>query len=255
MAFVPENDLEKALMRAATEPAARPDFCRQLLACDLYVIGAPDTPHDPGAMRLANGEKLHLVSVEKDGRKYLPVFSSLGRLTASVSGQQGYIALKGRDLFEMTRGSHFVLNPGADYGKELPAGEIAMLLDPGKPQTVRIEAPTKVLIGQPAVYPHTLVNTLKACFAKHKDVVSAHLVQIAFPDGAQPPHPMIGVAMTGDWDSLAAEIGRVAKIAAPGITFDMMRIEPGKAGDIAAALAKTPPFYQRKKSLWRALFN
>jgi hypothetical protein len=255
MAFVPENNLEKALMRAATEPAARPDFCNQLLASDLYVIGTPDTPQNPGAMRLADGDKLHLVSVEKNGLKYLPVFSSLSRLQASVSGQQGYIAVNGRALFEMTKGSHFVLNPGSDYGKELPPGEIAMLLDPGKPQTIKITAPTKVLVGQPAVYPHDLVNALKACFAKHKDVVSAHLVQIAFADAAQPPHPMIGVAMTGDWDSLAAEIGRVAKIAAPGITFDMMRIEPGKAGDVATALVKTPPFYQRKKSLWRSLFN
>jgi hypothetical protein len=251
MAFVPENDLEKALMRAANEPAARPDFGRQLLASDLYVIGTPDTPQNPGTTRLASGEKLHLVSVEKDGRTYLPVFSSLGRLQASVSGQQGYIALNGRTLFEMTKGSHFVLNPGSDYGKELPPGEIAMLLNPGanKPQA------TKVIIGQPAVYPHNLVNALKACFAKHKDVVSAHLVQIAFADAAQPPHPMIGVAMTGDWDSLAAEIGRVAGIAVPGLTFDMVRIEPGKAGDIVAALAKTPPFYRRKKSVWRSLFN
>jgi hypothetical protein len=251
MAFVPENDLEKALMRAANESAARPDFGRQLLASGLYVIGTPDTPQNPGTMRLASGEKLHLVSVEKDGRKYLPVFSSLGRLQASVSGQQSYIALNGRTLFEMTKGSHFVLNPGSDYGKELPPGEIAMLLDPAANKA----APTKVMIGQPAVYPHNLVNALKACFAKHKDVVSAHLVQIAFADSARPPHPMIGVAMTGDWDSLAAEIGRVAGIAAPGMTFDMVRIEPGKAGDVVAALAKTPPFYRRKKSVWRSLFN
>jgi len=33
--FAPENDLESALMRAAKEPAARPEFYRLLLSSDL----------------------------------------------------------------------------------------------------------------------------------------------------------------------------------------------------------------------------
>ena len=36
--FTPANDLEQTLVRAATDPAARPEFYRRLLAAELYIL-------------------------------------------------------------------------------------------------------------------------------------------------------------------------------------------------------------------------
>src|ERR1700761_7533323 len=203
MDFVPQNDLERALVRAVKEPAARPEFYRLLLASDLLVLG-----------NLA-GDQLQIVSTKnKAGVNVHPVFSSVPRVQAYIREKQNYLTLNGHALFKMTKGAAFVLNPNSSYGKELPPEELASLLDPdahtAKP--IVLDKATQVLIGQPAVYPHDLVNALKEEFAKRPDVLNAYLVQIAFSGRDEPPHPMIGVETTGDWDSVSALIGKTAEM-------------------------------------------
>jgi hypothetical protein len=36
--FTPANDLEETLVRAATDPKARPEFYRRLLAAELFLL-------------------------------------------------------------------------------------------------------------------------------------------------------------------------------------------------------------------------
>lgn len=257
MTFVPENDLERALMRAASEPPARVEFYRLLLASDLLIIGRTEHGGN-GNTRVSEGENLQIMSGEQDGKPFLPVFSSLTRLQSYIRDEQSYVALNGRALFEMTDGAYLILNPGSDYGKELLPEEIKRLLDPeaSRPQPITVEEPTQVLIGQPAVYPHDLVTALNNCFSANTGVTAAYLVQIAFPTASQPPHPLIGIEMTGDWNALTAEIGRASAAAAPGMLFDLVRIDRAKGQDsIGDALLKTKPFYQRNKPFWRSLFN
>lgn len=258
MPFIPENDLERALIQAAKEPAARPEFCRLLLASDLIVIGKTDHPggHD-GKARVSAGENLQIMSGETNGKPFLPIFSSVTRLQAYIHEQQDYVGLNGRTLFEITQGAYLILNPGSDYGKELLPEEIAGLLDPNsnKPKPFVVQKDTQVLIGQPSVYPHDLVNALKICFAARDTVAAAYLVQIAFADATQPPHPLIGIETTGDWSALTAEIGRVAAAAAPGMLFDLMHLDRRKPDGISGSLLKTPPFYQRKTPFWHSIFN
>jgi hypothetical protein len=259
MAFVPENDLERVLMRAAGEPAARPEFYRLLLESDLLVLGTVDrAPGATGGTVVQPGDQLKIIAVTIDAKPCHPLFSSMTRLQSYIKSEESFLTLKGRALFEATPGATFLLNPGADYGKMMLPGEIAGLLHPESvaPQRVTLDKPTQVLIGQPSVYPHALVEALKTMFATHADVEAAYLVQIAFSDRDQPPHPMIGVETTGAWETLSAEIGRVAAAAAPGLLFDVSRIDRAKPREtLTAALLKTEPFYRRKKSLWGALFN
>lgn len=234
MDFVPQNDLEKALIRAVKEPAARPEFYRLLLSSDLLILG-----------NLA-GDQLQIVSTKnKAGTMVHPVFSSVPRVQAYIREKQNYLTLNGRALFQMTKGAAFVLNPNSAYGKELLPEELASLLDPdvhvAKP--IVLEKETKVLIGQPAVYPHELVDALMVEFAKRPDVLNAYLVQIAFGGRDEPPHPMIGVETTGDWDQVSALIGRTAAMVSPGMLLDAAPVDRIKADTMTKSFLETKPFY------------
>jgi hypothetical protein len=246
MSFEPENDLERTLMRASKEPAARPEFYRLLLESDLFVIGQVEG-RAPGEARhaIASGEKVQIMtSKTAKGEPFIPVFSSLSRLRTYIHDENGYLALKGRPLFETVPGAMFILNLGSEYGKELLPQEIAGLLNPVG-RTVTMDKPTKVLIGQPAVYPHDLVDALKEAFARRRDVLNAYLIQIAFQDGDQPPHPLIGIETTGDWQDVSQEIGRVVTALPSGLQVDAVRVDRAQPEGIAASLLQTAPFYTR----------
>lgn len=242
--FVPENDLESALMRAAKEPAARPEFYSLLLSADLFIIGkvegrsASDT-----ANTIQPGEQIQIARGEINGKSFHPVFSSLKRLEENNRDGGDWLSLNGRSLFEMTKGATFVLNPGSDYGKELLADEIAWMLSPATARQIQIDKPTQVLIGQPAVYPQALVDALKTHFATRPEVSAAYLVQIGYAD--QKPHPLIGVETRGDWKTLSDSIGRIVAAAAPGQIVDATPIDRAEKDGLSPALIRTQPFYTR----------
>ncbi len=249
MSFVAENDLERALMRATSDANARPEFYRQLLLSNLTVIGeveghAKGTGSLPGSGTLTSGQNVRLTQIQSGGRSGIPVFSSLTRLQTYARKEVPYLALNGRALFQMTKGALLVLNPGSQYGKELLPEEIANLIAP-VPQQVTIDAPTDVLIGQPAVYPHALVDGLKSAFAARPDVLTAYLIQIAFPQAGHDPHPMIGIEHTGAWDDICKDVVRVATAAVPGMQVDLIPIDRAAPVTLTEALLKTQPFYQR----------
>ena len=112
--------------------------------------------------------ELKIQHIEKDDISWLPIFSSLQRLQQFISSESNYLQLKARDFFEITRGAHIVLNPSFDYGKEFIPQEITEMLDGSifKPtQTYVAQKETKVLIGQPANYPHKLAKALSEYFS------------------------------------------------------------------------------------------
>jgi SseB protein C-terminal domain/SseB protein N-terminal domain len=248
MAFTPENNLERALMRAANEPGARPEFYRLLLESELYVIGKVDgaIPNENGLIHVAAGAHLSLAYMPHDGHDFSLAFSSLARLQAFASESEQYIVLKGRDLFENTRGAYFMLNPGADYGKELLPQEIANLLDP-KPthRTITFEKETPVLVGQPEEYPRALMDALVVMFKQRPDVLAAYIAQIAFP--GEDSHPLIGVETIGDWAPLSSEIGRIIDAMHLGLIVDVLPIKHDEGvGGFSRFLLANPPFYTRE---------
>jgi type III secretion system (T3SS) SseB-like protein len=244
MAFVSENDLEAALMRAAKEPSARPAFYRLLLTSNLFVIARIEGRKlTPGDNALKPGERIQMATGDLNGKRFHPVFTSLKRLQENNRDNAEWMSLNGRALFQMTKGATFVLNPGAEYGKELPPEEIAWMLAPPKVESVTLDKPTQVMIGQPAIYPHALVDALKAMFAGHPEVAAAHLVQIAYSNGE--PHPLIGVETAGDWKSLADEMAGVVAAAAPGTRVDLAQIDREEGAGLTPHFATVAPFYTR----------
>jgi len=250
MAFEPENELERSLMRAAGDPAHRPQFYRDFAASKIFVINDGEPLAGEGETTLAEGRSLRLRTIELNGKLYLPIFSSLPRLQAVLQEEARYISLNAREFLEITRGAELVLNPGSDYGKEFTAAEIASILDGsiGRPdETYVAEQETQVLIGQPSNYPTELVEALERLFAARSDVKRAWLAHFCNPARDEKPHTLVALAVTGGWDEVAAAVGIVAQSTPfPDPPLDLLQIA-GRGG-IEDYFKSIEPFYEQKDS-------
>jgi hypothetical protein len=239
MLFIPENDLEKALIRAVKEPATAPHFYRLLLASDLLVLGTVEGQEDATrAFSLAPGGKITLVPGTRNGNQYLPVFSSLARMQEYVTQESKYLSVNGRALLDLTRGAPVILNPASEYGKELAPDQVRQLLDGlGSTHTVAGEA----------AYPAALVEMLTALFATHSEIENAWAIQIVEAANPAQPLPLIGIETNSpaQWPSLMQAIEAAAQSHLPGQAFDVQRVDRLNPGGMTGALLGTEPFYRR----------
>lgn len=241
MPFISENRLEEALVQAVKNPGAAADFYRLLLETDLLVLGTVEGQETATSQfSLEPGGQLALVTGERNGERFLPVFSSLPRMQTYVKEESRYLTVNGRALLDLTRGAPVVLNPGSDYGRELTPEQIAQLLDSGEP-------PVTTAMNE-AEYPVALANALIAVFEKDLGVQTAWIINIAPAVPGAESHPLVGIETTGDMAALAAEIERVAQEKAPGLVFDLQRVDRARPAHMANALLATQPFYQRAPS-------
>src|SRR4051812_39580956 len=165
--FEPENDIERLLMRASAEPAARPGFARALLDAQVFVVlisdGGKIVPGPDGKATIPEGAKLTMPSATRGEEKLMPFFTAPSRARAWFSGDHLVAPERTRDLFERYANEPFILNPGSDYGKEFTTGEVKRLLagqfDEG-PRTITIEQPEQVLLAHPKEIPVDLIAGL-----------------------------------------------------------------------------------------------
>ena len=253
--FEPVNPLEKSLMNAATNPADRPQFYRDLLKSEIYLIN-----HNRDQLHIQNnvlqqGTQLNIQSFERDGKTWLPIFSSLERLEQFIRSDSSYLQLHARDFFEITRGAYVILNPNFQYGKEFYPEEIEQMLDGSifKPlQTFTAQKDTNVLIAQPALYPTELVKALSELFAKNRLINKAYLAQYFNPQADGKPHLLIGIDASGDWQTAIGDAGLIAsEMIGKGETIDFIRL--GRDGISEYMLKQTKPFYE--KSFLKKLFG
>ncbi|MBV9549840.1 MAG: enhanced serine sensitivity protein SseB C-terminal domain-containing protein [Alphaproteobacteria bacterium] len=235
--FIPENPLEEALVKAAKYPALAQDFSRLLLDSNLLVMGTVTAQGDTGGVITAGaGSEFNLVTGEKDGARFLPVFTALSRMQAYAQKECKYLAMKGRALLELTRGAPVTINPGSEYGSELSAAEVARLLDPNVPRNVPLSAYPELDLPLP------LANALSDLFDKRGDVTMAWMIRIT-PEGA--PMPLVGIQTTADMAALMADIEAVAQQKLPGLVFDVQQVDPARPVAMAEALMAAKPFYPR----------
>jgi hypothetical protein len=182
-----------------------------------------------------------------NGRVYIPVFSSIERL--KTYRDTPFFFIPGRDLFENKRNAEFLLNPGSDLGKVLTRDEIAYCMD----TSAKRKAPSaarKVYWREPKEYPQKLVDALRVLFANRGDVISAALLEVAFSERAEPPHPLIGIEANGDWRKTFAEISEITGTLLPDTIVDIVPLDRAKPIDeLAVALLKVAPFYVRETKL------
>ncbi|GHA76569.1 SseB family protein [Cognatilysobacter bugurensis] len=114
--------LDALMQRAISNPADEPEFLRALLDAQLFV-------HRPQG---DDDDRLRIVQFDRpDGLQVIPVFTDIHKAYAATSATVEIVGLKGRVLFEATRGATFMLNPN-DTSCTLYPEEIADLLS-GRP--------------------------------------------------------------------------------------------------------------------------
>src|SRR5882757_1495703 len=156
--FEPENDIERLLMRASAEPAARPGFARALIDAQIFVVlvsdGGPIVPGPDGKVTISVGTKLTLPSAMRGEERLIPFFTAPSRARIWFKGDHVVAPDRTRDLFERYPDAPFLLNPGSDYGKEFTPGEVKRLLA-GKfgdeaDEVITLPAGEQVLLGHPS---------------------------------------------------------------------------------------------------------
>ncbi|HUR80096.1 MAG TPA: enhanced serine sensitivity protein SseB C-terminal domain-containing protein [Thermoanaerobaculia bacterium] len=229
------NALETALMAAAKDPAARPDFYRTLVASDVVVVNASDEPHQLGVQ-----------PIEVNGAPAIAIFSSLERLRAVITSQVNYLQLNALELMKITRGARLVLDPGSDYGKELLPDEIGRIIDGTILQSQSYVAPrdTRILIGQPSRYPQELADVLARLFRNREAVRAAYLAHFFNPAANEKAHTLVAIDAGDDYHRIVGEAG----LAAQGVTLPDPPVEfvrYGTGGGLDGYFRGVTPFYKR----------
>jgi hypothetical protein len=229
MAITPENELEQAMLTAVTDASAHAAFYRLLLSSDLVVLGS-------------YGETMSLETVRGPAGECHPVFTSDARVTALIKDAAPRFTIQGRNLFEITRGARFVLNPGSAPDRILSAEEIAWSLEQFPP-------PAELIVAQPKVYPVNLVKALCVLFTSRAAIKAAHLVYVAREGIDSEAHPMIGLEADGDVPRLAQEIFAAAEAVLPGTAIEVVYLDTGAPlPPLQKHLLSVPPFYGRALS-------
>jgi hypothetical protein len=127
--FVPENDLERSLALATADPARRPAFYRDFAQATVYFVPHGPAPSATGPFTLVRGACLRIAPVKVEGRAYLPLFTSVTRLTAALRDADGCVGITALEFLKVTRGAEVILNPGSGCAKIFTADEIAGILD------------------------------------------------------------------------------------------------------------------------------
>ncbi len=249
MAFEAQNALERSLVKAATDPAHRPQFYKDFVQSVIYIIqhGVPP-PERAEQVTLDKGKSIQIADVEFKGKRYIPIFSSMPRLQAMLSGEAAYLGMNALEILKITKGSALLLNPGSDYGKEITAEEAASMVDgsiwqPGERYVAK--KATQVMIGQPKNFPTELVESLTRLFKKKHQVKRAWVAHFFNPDMDKKAHTLIAIEVVDGFDEVSAEAGIVVRsVSIPDPPVDILPIT-GRGG-IEEYFTKTKPFYERR---------
>ena len=248
MAFEPSNPLEESMLRASKDAAHRPQFYKDFLSAPIFVIQAGPVPEKAGMTKLEAGQTVSFPNMEKNGKSYIPIFTSLQELRRALKSEAAYLSLNAREFLTLTKGADLLLNPMSELGKEFPKEEVAALLDGSmwQPESrIVVDKPQQVMIGQPKDYPTELVEALSRYFKKESRVKRAYVAHYFNPATGEPPHTLVGIEASGDWDSVIGGIGVVAKgVMVPNPPIDFMPLT-GDEG-VQGYLKKLKPFYERK---------
>lgn len=253
-----ENELEHLLKLAVTEPAGRPAFFRALLDATVLILGDNEQMRQDGDITLNADTPVNIQHWEKQGGgNIIPFFSSLAALRKAVEGEQPFIALPARVLFEITQGADLFLNPKAEYGKEFYPEEVATLLaTDGVTKSVEryVDKDSQILLGQPKDYPTEMVEALTTLFSQRKLVRRAFLTLMHDQAVDEQPNLLVGLEVDGDpaeIDALINEAGNLAsEMVANEEPVDFCLVSEKERGVSHYLITHTWPFYQRRWGSW-----
>lgn len=249
--FKPENDLERALVRAADDASARAPFFEQLLDAEL-TLALVESRGSKGS-----GGGYEVPEVMSDDVAFVPVFTADSRVEAMFGFEKMMkVRQTFRQILEQIDGANFVLNPGSDYGREIMEEDVQAMLagdfakaaesddfaaDGGFDQE---EEALPQVVGRPSPQPTHLVKPLVKLFGGLREVRAVYLAQSLFPDAQGLKRLVIGIECDGDIDVVLDHVGEVLDdVAKPSDVIDFVPV-PGSPLD--GYFAKdNQPIYRR----------
>lgn len=239
--FTPENPLEVALL-AASQGEDAEEFLDRLARDELFVPAQGETPAG-GERELEAGQQVALPVFEHEGRRFVPVFTSLTQLERGAPHADRYLRASGADLASVWPSGHdLALNPGGDLGVALPEDDVRTL----SPEQ-RIPAGSELTVGAPAEEPEELWERLRAWATAHPEVRAAHRALVLLA-GETEPQLVVGLELEP-----TADHGRVLKAGAEalegGAAFTL--VDPEAEDDPLSGwmLRHAQPLYTRPHDL------
>ncbi|MFP9098808.1 enhanced serine sensitivity protein SseB C-terminal domain-containing protein [Flavobacterium sp. RHBU_24] len=242
----PLTPFEEIMKKASGDVAYRAAFYKELIANKLTVITSGDEPYQEGEKVLREATIVGIYSYA-DGR--IPVFTSPGRIMDKniIKERVRFMEMNATDLLKIIGGATILLNPYSDFGKELLPAEVKRILDGtilGSHKQMVMEKDTQVRIGQPAVYPHDIVNNLCRLYKERPTVKAAYIAWIHYPESNEPPHYIFALDISGDKSEVFSETGFIAKQSLkPEEFIDIVKLSSSGEG-IDNYFLSQEPFYR-----------
>lgn len=233
------DELDRLMQESLADKTAEPAFFRALLDATVYA-------HAP---REGHSERLSLIQfTTPEGRLVLPFFSDKAQAEAAGGPTVVIVKLKGRRLFELTRGATLMLNPNGINCTLYPE-EITALLDLNEVAIVdRFEVNEESLwIGPVSAGHEWLTDLLIPLFANMGCVEAAYMAETA--PSATPDRRGLLIAFSAP----AKDAEHVIRAAVtevqlhcqmPERPVDIASFEPGKMPEWLKN-AGLEPFYER----------
>lgn len=246
--FKPENDLERALVRAAEDASARAPFFEKLIDAELTLALVES--------RDKKGGGYEVPEVMSDDVAFVPIFTADARVEA-MFGLEKMMKVRQtfRQILEQIDGANFVLNPGSDYGREIMEADVAAMLagdfekaaesdDFSADSGFDEEQPLPQVVGRPSPVPNHLVKPLVKLFGGLREVKAVYLAQSLFPDADGLKRLVIGVECDGDLDVVLDHVGEVLDdVAKPSDVIDFVGVPGSPLDDYFAK--DNQPIYRR----------
>lgn len=207
-----KNELEDLLEKAATEPAHRPAFS--------VLYWNPPSGCTVRRHRARLWLKIaHLIYSTGKRRRHQrhSFFTSLEALQQAVEGEQAFVVMPVRTLFEMTLGETLFLNAKLPTGKEFMPREISLLIgEEGNPLSSQevLEGGESLILSEVAEPPAQMIDSLTTLFKTIKPVKRAFICSIKENEEAQ-PNLLIGIEADGDIEEIIQAAGSVATDTLP----------------------------------------
>jgi hypothetical protein len=209
-----ENSLERLLIEATDSPAARPQFYRELMHSSVLTCPHGDLEESDDPKRETT-LKLTVITVKEI--QYVPFYSAEKFLPRGVR----YLSLPARQFFEITKGSHLVLNAGDKFVKTFSPAEVERLLSGHLLEVEKefqIKTSARLSIGKPKEIPPHLLEQLSKFFAAEDAVLRAWLAWYHQPENESRPGYLLAIETTRsvDFRVLAGMVTLVIKEVGTG---------------------------------------
>ena len=220
-------------MKACTDSIYMPQFYKEFLASDIYVVRQGEVKENNFQSQV----------IKYNNQLYIPIFSSILRLQTIIKSETNYVSLNAL-VFLKSINAELILNPGSDYGKIFTSPEILFLIkgEISKGEHFTISKDTIIILGKPLNYPKEVLDTLIRFFRIRKEVNKEYLAQIYIPDRNEKPHLVIGLVVTKDWENIVNEAFLVIKdLVIPNSPLDFIEVHD------ESIFQDLKPFYKKEK--------